>query len=209
MVALPEIVGGLVLTGMLSSPTFGVAFEAAVCAPSPLVAVTRTRIRLPASARARTYCCVVAPPIEAQSEPSGRPPESGQRTHWKRYAVGLPVQIPRVAVRVEPTFGSPMMRGSVVFVGAASLAAVPAPVNQSRETPVRAAARPSRAFARLAMSKTSFAVVLWIAVRSVRPAVPPPTGSDAAAYGSLANSEQRAHRGRRRRRVGRWTPTGR
>ena len=43
--------------------------------------VTRTRILRPWSAVARTYAWLVAPPIAAQSVPSGLPPEVGQRTH--------------------------------------------------------------------------------------------------------------------------------
>jgi hypothetical protein len=98
----PETVGGLVLTGAVAVRINGVAFEATVAEPSAFVAVTRTRRRLPESDWDTTYFSVVAPPIAAQSDPSGRPPDSGHRTHWKRNEVGLPVQIPRAAVRVSP-----------------------------------------------------------------------------------------------------------
>jgi hypothetical protein len=59
-----------------------VAFEATVTEPSALDAVTRIRSRFPASADPITYDEVVAPEIDAQSDPSGLPPEVGQRTHW-------------------------------------------------------------------------------------------------------------------------------
>src|SRR5262245_32499002 len=98
----PLSVGATTLTGRPSSPCRirGVAFDATVCDPSALVAVTRTRIRWSTSAVATTYFEVVAPPIEAQSEPSGRPPPRGQRSHWKSKLVGALFQEPLLAESV-------------------------------------------------------------------------------------------------------------
>ena len=61
--------------------TAAVAFEAAVALPVALVAVTRTRSRRPTALAVMTYDCVVTPPIAAQSEASGFPPDWGQRVH--------------------------------------------------------------------------------------------------------------------------------
>jgi hypothetical protein len=55
-------------------------------------------------------------------EPVAFPPEAGQRTHWNANEVGLPDHVPCVAVRVLPTMGVPVIRGSVMFVGAARVA---------------------------------------------------------------------------------------
>jgi hypothetical protein len=93
--------------------------DAAVVEPSALEAVTRTRRVEPASAAAMMYAWVVAPPMTAQSEPSGSPPDAGQRTHWNANPVGLSLHVPWVAVSVEPTVAVPDTAGSVVLTGAA------------------------------------------------------------------------------------------
>jgi hypothetical protein len=76
------MVGRRVFTGAFALTTTAVALEAAVADPSAFVAVTRTRIRRPTSADPSTYLDVVAPPTDAQSDPSGSPPLESQRTHW-------------------------------------------------------------------------------------------------------------------------------
>jgi hypothetical protein len=112
------IVGGCVFGGPACPLTTSVAFEATVAAPSAFDAVTRTRRREPTSPDATTYAVVEAPPMTAQSEPSGAPPDAGQRTHW--YAnVGLPVHVPGAAVRVCPSDGMPVIVGATVFEGTA------------------------------------------------------------------------------------------
>ncbi len=83
----------------------------------------------------------MAPPITAQSDPFGSPPEAAQRTHWRENEVGDPVQIPCVAVRVAPTVGVPVIVGWVVFSGSANWAAAPAPASTATATR-KAADRP-------------------------------------------------------------------
>ena len=90
---------------------------AAVALPVALVAVTRTRSRRPTARAVMTYDCVVAPPIAAQSEASGFPPDSGQRVHWYAKEVGLFVHWPGAAVTVEPTRAVPETDGSLVLPG--------------------------------------------------------------------------------------------
>src|SRR5262249_50485698 len=126
-----------------------VALEAAVDDPSAFDAVTRTRSRLPTSAEARTYAEVVAPPMVAQLEPSPLPPEGGQRTHWYAYVIGaVPVQVPVVAVSVEPSVVVPFVRGSTVFFGAAWITARAEPL-ASAAAPIDAAAAASAAAVRI------------------------------------------------------------
>ena len=80
--AVPTIVGSATRTGGCDAAvTAAVALDAATAEPSAFEAVTRTRRRDPRSPLETTYACVVAPPMKAQSEPSGRPPLAGQRTH--------------------------------------------------------------------------------------------------------------------------------
>jgi hypothetical protein len=80
----PLSVGAATFTGRPASGcrTRAVAFDVAACEPSAFVAVTRTRSRWSTSEAATTYFAVVAPPIAAQSEPSGRPPSAAHRSHW-------------------------------------------------------------------------------------------------------------------------------
>ena len=85
--------------------------------PLAFVAVTRTRSREPRSLDATTYACVLAPPITAQSEPSGLPPELAQRTHWYANEVGVPDHVPCVAVSVDPTLAVPEIAGCAVLPG--------------------------------------------------------------------------------------------
>jgi hypothetical protein len=127
--ALPLRVGAATFTGRPASGCRirGVAFDAALAEPSPFVAVTRTRIRASTSAAATMYLEVVAPPMAAQSEPSGLPPSRGQRSHWKAKLDGSPVHDPVLAVSVAPTDADPVMRGSAVFAGASCVLAPPPP----------------------------------------------------------------------------------
>src|SRR5262245_45482784 len=139
--AVPAIAGSPVLRGRAAAAgTSAVGFDAAVAAPSPFEAVTRTRSRAPASAAATTYAEVVAPPMAAQSEPSGLPPDDGQRTHWYANDVGLPFHEPCVARSVDPIAARPEIAGSAVFAGLACGAAEPTPANATSEmTPAAAA----------------------------------------------------------------------
>ena len=115
--AMPEIDGWpLFFDGAV---TTAVGFDATVVDPSELDAVTRTRIRLPTSRFPRTWLCVVAPAIVVQSEPSGFPPDVGQRTHWYLKDVGLLLHVPAVAVSVDPSTAFPEIVGSLVLTGAA------------------------------------------------------------------------------------------
>ena len=119
----PEIVGRAVFVTAPGRATTAVALDAADALPSSFRAVTITRIRRPASPPPSTYEVVVAPEIAAQLPPSARPPSTGQRTHWNSKLAGSPLHVPRVAVSVRPTVGVPEIRGSLVFTGAAALAA--------------------------------------------------------------------------------------
>ena len=49
------------------------------------------------------------------------PPELSQRCHWKPYEVGLPDQLPVVAVSFWPTTAEPEMVGALVRAGAATV----------------------------------------------------------------------------------------
>ena len=48
-------------------------------------------------------------------------PFASQRLHANAKLVGLPLQLPWLAVRVEPACGVPEMLGAAVFVGAVGL----------------------------------------------------------------------------------------
>jgi hypothetical protein len=78
----PDPVGQPVGAGVgAAACTTAVAFEAAVALPVAFLAVTRTLIRRPTALAVTTYDRVVAPPIAAQSDASGFPPDWGQRVH--------------------------------------------------------------------------------------------------------------------------------
>ena len=78
----PVPAGQPVATGAgAAACTTSVAFEAAVAPPLALVAVTLTRSRKPTALAVTTYDRVVAPPIAAQSDASGFPPDWGHRVH--------------------------------------------------------------------------------------------------------------------------------
>jgi hypothetical protein len=62
------------------------------------------------------YVLLVAPAILAQLSPF-----ASQRHQTKRVDVGFPLQVPSLAVSVEPTAGLPEIVGAAVFVGAAAL----------------------------------------------------------------------------------------
>lgn len=137
---LPETTGSPTLTG--AAPISSVGFDAAVAESPPIVAVTRTRIRDPTSPLETMYAEVVAPLMVAQSEPSSAPPDDEQRTHWYVIVWGLGLQVPAVAVSVEPTLGLPEIVGSDVLSGASALAATPSPEVNPTERPTTAAAKP-------------------------------------------------------------------
>jgi hypothetical protein len=104
--------------------TTAVAFEALVAVPEAFDAVTRTRNRRPTSADATTYVVEVAPPIAAQSDPVGLPPELGQRTHWYAKEVGLLAQVPWLAVSLDPTTALPETTGSATLAGTEPMSSV-------------------------------------------------------------------------------------
>ncbi len=62
------------------------------------------------------YVLLVAPSIVAQPLPL-----ASQRLQAKPKLVGLPFQLPWLAVRVVPACGVPEMLGAAVFVGAVAL----------------------------------------------------------------------------------------
>jgi hypothetical protein len=84
--------------------------------PAALVATTETRNVLPSAAPDSVYVLPVAPTIVAQLSPF-----ASQRSHVHAYEVGLPLHVPLLAVRVEPTWSEPEIVGAAVFVGAAAL----------------------------------------------------------------------------------------
>jgi len=160
----PVIDGALAAFGgfPVAAVTVAVGFDATVAEPSALLAVTRTRRRFPTSAVPTTYADVVAPEIAAQSEPSGLPPEVGQRTHWYANVIGdVPDQSPCDVVSVAPCVAVPLMLGSAVFFGAACVTARAGPL-------VRAPATPS------ASAPTSTPGIKYLSVRRMplRPVVP-------------------------------------
>ncbi len=98
--------------------TAAVAFDARVCSPRLLEAVTRKRMRDPTSSAESVYAVVVAPEIVVQLEPSGSPPSSPQRTHWYANEIGAtPAQVPALAKRIRPWTAVPLIDGSVVARG--------------------------------------------------------------------------------------------
>jgi hypothetical protein len=62
---------------------------------------------------------VLAPAIFVQLAPV-----LSQTCHWYEVEVGLPVQLPAVALSCRPSVAVPLILGSVVFVGAAGAGAV-------------------------------------------------------------------------------------
>ena len=64
--------------------------------------------------------------MDAQSDPSGRLPDSGQRSHSYVNEVGDPVHDPSVVVIVWPTTAAPVSVGRAVLLGAAFVLAEPA-----------------------------------------------------------------------------------
>jgi hypothetical protein len=99
-----------------ASGTAAVAAEVNWVEPSAFVATTETRNVRPAAASFNVYVAPVAPSIVAQLLPS-----AAQRLHVNAKLVGLPSQLPWLAVSVEPAWRVPEMPGAVVFVGAAAL----------------------------------------------------------------------------------------
>ena len=83
--------------------------EDAVALPLSVRAVTWTRSRKPTSAVRTVYVLLVAPAISLQLVPS-----ASQRCHWKPNDVGLPVQLPVLAVSVCPTRAVPEIVGRSV-----------------------------------------------------------------------------------------------
>ena len=117
----PEMRGSAVFFGAEPSVTRAVGFEAAVALPEPLLAVTRTRMRVPTSEDVSVSVEAFAPPIAAQLLPSALPPSVPQRTHWYAYEIGVtPLQEPEDALSVLPLTGDPLIVGSVVLFGAAA-----------------------------------------------------------------------------------------
>ena len=56
--------------------------------------------------------------MDAQLEPSARPPSAGQRSHWYSKVSGVaPFQLPTLALRNRPRTNVPVIVGSTVFTG--------------------------------------------------------------------------------------------
>jgi hypothetical protein len=115
-----------------------VALETALTDPSVLLAVTRTRMRKPASAVPSTYALVVALGITPQFEPSTAPPSFGQRSQRYANVVGEPDQVPFEAVSVLPSTGVPRMPGAAVFAGAVCACAEPTAGSNAAVSPATA-----------------------------------------------------------------------
>jgi hypothetical protein len=113
----PDTAGALVFTGALPWTT-PVALDATVVEPEEFVAVTRTRMREPASFPVSVWVAFVAPAICAQLLPSGSPPSAPHRTHWYANVIGwVPVQLPVVVESVAPTAAEPVIAGSFELTG--------------------------------------------------------------------------------------------
>ena len=95
-----------------------VGADVARSVPLALRAATVKRSVWPISVAVTRYSLVVAPAIAAHPLPL-----ASHRLHAKLNEVGLPAQVPRVAVSVSPAWGDPVIVGSVLFVGTALAAA--------------------------------------------------------------------------------------
>jgi hypothetical protein len=102
---------------------------------------------------------VVAPPIAAQSEPSGRPPPSGHRSHWYAKLLGCPVHEPVLADSVDPTAAEPLIRGSAVLDGLSCVVAAPPPGSR-RTVASEASAAAARVRTSVALRVVRIALVL-------------------------------------------------
>jgi len=98
-VPVPVIDGSFVLVGLPVITRF-VGFEVACADPSRFVATTCERILNPASEGRSTYVSFAALEIRRQFEASGAPGPS-QRNQRNAYWIGsVPVQLPRVVLRI-------------------------------------------------------------------------------------------------------------
>src|SRR5207247_3046517 len=116
--ARPETVGRDVFFGAELDETTAVCSDAAVAAPSALIAVTSVRIRCPTSLASSVYVLNVSPTIVTQPVPS-----ESHRCQRMRKLVGLFCHVPRVVVSVSPSRAGPVITGFVTFTGAAAEAA--------------------------------------------------------------------------------------
>ena len=80
--------------------------------PAAFVATTSTRSTEPESAAVSVYVEEIAPATSAHA-----PVVALQRRHWNANAVGVPVQVPVVAVSVAPGPTMPSISGAAVTVG--------------------------------------------------------------------------------------------
>ncbi len=127
--------GGTRLFGFALPCTIPVGLDAADACPSEFVAITRTRRRSPMSASRTRYVLFVALPITRQFEPSAAPPSVPQRSHRYANDIGVdPDHEPVLADRSRPFAASPVIRGSVVFAGAAFVLAAPEPGSTAAAT---------------------------------------------------------------------------
>jgi hypothetical protein len=110
--AVPEIVGGAVLAGVLAD-TAPLIDELAVAEPSALVAVTSTRTRLPTCASVKVNVGDVAPMISEHVLAA----VELQLSHWYMYPVGSSDQVPVDAVRVWPDRSVPVIAGMTSLTG--------------------------------------------------------------------------------------------
>src|SRR4051794_18495009 len=90
--AVPEIVGGELLTGAVDGATTdAVWFEVAVAVPTEFLAVTTTRRVLPTSPAATVYVVAVSPAMSTHVAP--------QRCHCRVVVIGcVPTHVPSAAV---------------------------------------------------------------------------------------------------------------
>jgi hypothetical protein len=109
-----------------------VGADVAAAEPALLVAVTTTRNVDPASELTVVYVLPVSPGTSAHA-----PPVESHRRHWRANAiVGVPDQVPSLALSVWPTVSVPEMVGAPVFDGAAAATtAVGADVAESEPAP--------------------------------------------------------------------------
>ena len=108
----PEISGSAVFDGALA-PITALAADSASADPAELVAVTRTRRRLPTSAVPGEYEAPVALGMFTQFAPA-----ASQRRHWRVIVSGTPPDHePSVTVSVPVSVAVPATAGSAVFEG--------------------------------------------------------------------------------------------
>ena len=102
-------------------PTTPSASENATCVPALFVAVAATRIYRPIKLDVKANVRVVAPTIGVQLVDGSPVSESQVCQANSMFGDGVPLQVPSVAVKFEPTFNVPEISGRVRLAGPSKL----------------------------------------------------------------------------------------